>query len=285
MLSWDFFVYDPRLIRQTLLSKHLHGKSISSLRSVTINELHSLSLANGSDQLLERLVCVLPKTPNQPWHSMDDAYGAKLWDILPQDVGIAGVGTDDSIILDGCRAANVRWKSFTPVASTRRLSWRRFIAEKMLRLGSITFIIGIVLVSIPNATGMPEQLSIMQGVGVFIIIYSLLLMFLSPWLLRMLYLGKFWGQQCWLFGFEGYMPVETIETQIFGGRLGRLKWTPYASPLSRHHRNRHNECVADDPTTDPEIKALVERCKHAGPGEQRLFTLVDTGTIKDFYFC
>lgn len=40
---------------------------------------------------------------------MDDAYGAKLWDILPQDVGIAGVGEDDSIILDGCRAANVRW--------------------------------------------------------------------------------------------------------------------------------------------------------------------------------
>lgn len=71
--------------------------------------LHSLSLANGSDQLLERLICVLPKSPDQPWHSMDDAYDAKLWDILPQDVGIAGVGEDDSIILDGCRAANVRW--------------------------------------------------------------------------------------------------------------------------------------------------------------------------------
>lgn len=40
---------------------------------------------------------------------MDDAYHAKLWDILPQDVGIAGVGEDDSIIIDGCRAANVRW--------------------------------------------------------------------------------------------------------------------------------------------------------------------------------
>lgn len=40
-----------------------------------------LSLANGSDQLLERLICVLPKHPDQPWHSMDDAFGAKLWDI------------------------------------------------------------------------------------------------------------------------------------------------------------------------------------------------------------
>jgi hypothetical protein len=213
---------------------------------------------------------------------MDDAFGAKLWDILPQDVGIAGVGADDSIILDGCRAANVRWKSFTPVANTRRQTWKRFLAEKMLRLGSIVFIVGIVLVSIPTVglTG----LSTTQSVGVFLIIYSLLLMFLSPWLLRMLYLGKFWDQQCWLFGFEGYMPLETIETQIFGGRLGRLRWTPYASPLSRHHRNEHNECVADDPTTDPEIKALVERCKHAGPGEQRLFTLVDTGMSRSSTF-
>lgn len=235
-------------------------------------------MANGSDQLLERLICVLPKTPNQPWHSMDDAYGAKLWDILPQDVGIAGVGTDDSIILDGCRAANVRWKSFTPVANTRRPSWKRAIAESMLRLGSVVFLVGIVLAALP--TGIAGQgLSTIQVVGVIIIIYSIILMLLSPWLLRMLYLGKFWDQQCWLFGFEGYMPVETIETQIFGGRLNRLRWTPYASPLSRHHRNEHNECVADDPTTDPAIKALVERCKHAGPGEQRLFTLVDTGKI------
>ncbi|XPS68045.1 hypothetical protein M3J09_000341 [Ascochyta lentis] len=237
-----------------------------------------LSLANGSEQLLERLICVLPKTPNQPWHSMDDAYGAKLWDILPQDVGIAGVGTDDSIILDGCRAANVRWKSFTPVANTRRPSWRRAIAETMLRLGSIVFLVGIFLAALPTNFGAPG-LSIVQVIGVIIIVYSIILMFLSPWLLRMLYLGKFWDQQCWLFGFEGYMPLETIETQIFGGKLNRLRWTPYASPLSRHHRNEHNECVADDPTTDPQVKALVEKCKYAGPGEQRLFTLVDTGNM------
>ena len=233
-------------------------------------------MANGSDQLLERLVCVLPKTPNQPWHSMDDAYGAKLWEILPEGIEIAGIGHDDSVILDGCRAANVRWKSFTPVANTRRQSWGRWIAEKLLRLSGATYLIGIVLVSIPNYSGAPG-LSPHQSAGVFLIIYSIFLSFLSPWLLRVLYLGKFWDQQCWLFGFEGYVPIETIESQIFGGRLARLRWSSYASPLSRHHRNEHNECVADDPTTDPEVKALVEKCKHAGSGEQRLFTLVDTG--------
>ncbi|KAH7392944.1 hypothetical protein BKA66DRAFT_567670 [Pyrenochaeta sp. MPI-SDFR-AT-0127] len=226
-----------------------------------------LSLANGSDQLLERLICVLPKDPNQPWHSMDDAYQAKLWDILPQDVGIAGVGEDDSIILDGCRAANVRWKSFTPVANTRRPSWKRALAEAMLRLGGIVFVIALVF------------LIFIFPLGVILLVYSLILMGLSPWLLRMIYLGKFWDQQCWFFGFEGYMDIDTIERQIFGGRMGRMKWTAFASPLSRHHRNEHGECIGDDPTSDPAVAAMVQKAKNAGPGEQRIFTLVDTGNM------
>jgi hypothetical protein len=73
------------------------------------------------------------------------------------------------------------------------------------------------------------------------------------------------------------MDIDTIERQIFGGRMGRMKWTAAASPLSRHHRNEHGECIADDPTSDPEIAALVQKAKTAGPGEQRIFTLVDTG--------
>jgi hypothetical protein len=229
--------------------------------------LISLSLANGSDQLLERLICVNPKDPNQPWHSMNDAFDSRLWDFLPQDVGVAGVGEDDSIILDGCRAANVRWKSFSPVAYTRRPSLKRWLAQKMLRLGGLVFLMAIVFLLIPS----------IRIVGVLLLIYSIILMGLAPWLLRMLYLGKFWDQQCWLFGFEGYMDIDTIERQIFGGRMGRMKWTAAASPLSRHHRNDHGECIPDDPTSDPTVAALVENAKTAGPGQQRIFTLVDTG--------
>jgi hypothetical protein len=119
---------------------------------------------------------------------MDDAFGSKLWDILPQDVGIAGVGEDDSIILDGCRAANVRWKSFAPVAYTRRASWKRILAQYMLRMGGVVFLAAIIL------------LFIVPIVGILLLVYSIILMGLSPWLLRMLYLGKFWEQQCWFFG-------------------------------------------------------------------------------------
>ena len=225
----------------------------------------SLSLANNSDQLLERLICILPKNPNAPWHSLDDAYHAKLWDILPQETSISGIGTDDTIILDGCKAANIRWKSFTPVAHSRIFSWKRWISARLLHLSGYVFWISIIL------------MVFVPPIGILLFIYSLILIGLSPWLLRVLYLGKFWRTQGWFFGFEGYMDIDTIERQIFGARLGRMKWSAYSSPLSRHHKNVHGECVPDDPCSDPDTAALVERAKYAKPGEQRVFTLVDTG--------
>jgi hypothetical protein len=196
---------------------------------------------------------------------MDDAYGAKLWDILPQDRSISGIGHDDTIILDGCHAATVRWKSFAPVAYTKIFSWKRMFAQGMVHLSGYSFWSSIPLMAFVPAVGIP------------LFIYSLIMVALSPWLLRVMYLGKFWGTQGWFFGFEGYMDIDTIERQIFGARLHRMKWTPYSSPLSRHHMNEHGECVPDDPTTDPAIRALVDNAKYARPGDQRVFTLVDTG--------
>jgi hypothetical protein len=87
---------------------------------------------------------------------------------------------------------------------------KRWLAQKMLRLGGIVFLIAIILLSIPTT----------RVYGAILLIYSIILMGLSPWLLRLLYLGKFWDQQCWLFGFEGYLDIDTIECQIFGGRMG-----------------------------------------------------------------
>lgn len=43
-----------------------------------------LSLVNDGDQLLERLICTLPLTCEQPWYIMDDAWMASLWDIYPR---------------------------------------------------------------------------------------------------------------------------------------------------------------------------------------------------------
>jgi hypothetical protein len=62
------------------------------------------------------------------------------------------------------------------------------LAHYLLRMGGIVFLASIIL------------LFVVKIVGILLLIYSIILMGLSPWLLRMLYLGKFWGQQCWLFG-------------------------------------------------------------------------------------
>lgn len=233
------------------------------------NNIHSLSLANDSDQLLERLICIQPSHPSQPWHSMDDAYGCKLWDILPQETHIAGVGQDDTIILDGCRAANVRWKSFEVVAYRQIESFKRWLAKKMLRTSGLVFWIAVILCLFPY----------MAVVGVPLLIYSLILIFLSPWLLRLLYLGKFWGTQPWFFGFEGYMDIDAIERQIFGGRLGRMTWSVNGSPLSRHYKDGNGECIGLDPTSDPAIATMVADAKRALPGDQRV-----SHTLFHFYF-
>ena len=148
------------------------------------------------------------------------------------------------------------------------------------------FFIACVLVALPYT----------KTAGAVLLVYSLILMGLSPYMLRVLYLGKFWGTQAWFFGFEGYMDIGTIERQIFGSRLGRMRWTAFGSPLSRHHKNGYGEYVADDPTCDPETRALIERAKRSPPGEQKvshhlnpirniqanisqIFTIVDTNTM------
>jgi hypothetical protein len=44
--------------------------------------LARLSLANDSDCLLERLICVLPKEYGQGWLRSDDAWDINLWDSM-----------------------------------------------------------------------------------------------------------------------------------------------------------------------------------------------------------
>lgn len=42
-----------------------------------------LSLANDSDKFLERMICLLPKTLDDEWWSLSDAWNVMLWDIDP----------------------------------------------------------------------------------------------------------------------------------------------------------------------------------------------------------
>lgn len=228
-----------------------------------------LSLANDSDMLLERVICVEPKDGHESWLSMEDMWDVNLWDIYPS-CQIAGVGHDDTVLLDGAYGAAIRWKAFAAVAFANRPSLTRKAARVALHATPLLFSPGVALL----ATGSSQYIA----VGVLLLLCSLIGVLASPWLMMKVYGGKLWAAQPWFFGFEGHLDIESIEAYIFGFNLGRLTWSPYGSALSRHHEDEHHECVGMDPTSDPNISRLVEEAKKSRYGEPKVFTLVDTYT-------
>ncbi|KAL8919410.1 MAG: hypothetical protein Q9208_006788 [Pyrenodesmia sp. 3 TL-2023] len=235
-----------------------------------------LSLANDNDLLLERLICTLPKSPSQPWYDMDDQWDVSLWDILPS-TQVCGIADNDTVIIDGCYAAAIRWKAFAAVANLIRDSWGRFFVRYLLRSTSYLFIVGISLVAAGSAAG--GALISLTAVGAVFLTISLLVILGSPYIIRKLYTGKLWGTQAWFFGFEGYMDIATIEQHIFGADMGHLKWSTNGSPLSVHTANEYGECIGRDPTCNPQTAEKVKMAVNAQMGEQRIFTLVDTYTL------
>ena len=218
--------------------------------------------------LLERLICVLPRAPDQPWHSMDDAYSACLWDIYPS-TQISGIANDDTVIIDGLRAANVRWKSFWPVHVNQIDSWKRFGARWALHTSGYLFLIGCIIAGASSQLPNPTKGSLI-GVGIILILWGLTWLSLSPWLIRIIYGGKFWGRQSWLFGFEGYMDIGAIERQIFASQ-NRLTWSCFGSPLSQFVVDKDGNYEGLDPVkSDPRIAEMVEEAKKAKHGEMRV---------------
>lgn len=234
-----------------------------------------LSLANDSNLLLERLICLQPRSTFEPWHTMSDAWGAKLWDIYPT-CQVSAIAEDNTVILDGAFGAAIRWKSFTPVASLVRDGWRRFFAKIFLRSSPTVLVIASVVLGLRLQYGPAAT-----AIGLILLLIALVQLLLSPYLVRVLYSGKLWFTQPWFFGFEGYLPLEQIEARIFGihsPSQTRLTWSATGSPLSRHE-SVDGECIGIDPTRDPEIANIVRKAVHAPYGQERVFTLVDTYTM------
>ncbi|KAJ5611557.1 hypothetical protein N7528_008662 [Penicillium herquei] len=267
-----------------------------------------LSLANDSDKLLERLMCVLPKKDDQPWYCTDDKYDVNLWDIEPT-CQIAGICDNDAILVDGAFGATIHWDKFRKVNSRRRTTPKRVITKILFHgapffgvVGCFTFVISFAIAQLlhrvrHDLTGDSFKTDLfdnfehkvkmvlawmyfLSGLGGVLVVIAVLTFFCSPYLTRLLYGGKFWGSQAWLFGFEGYADLETIESQIFGGSLQRLRWSAYGSSLSWHEESS-SDCEPCDPKkSSREIAAKIEQAKvNTNPDGMRIFTLVDTNTM------
>jgi hypothetical protein len=238
-----------------------------------------LSLLNDSDKLLERLVCMLPKDPRASWSAMTDKYGARLWDIEP-NIQISGIGDDDTVIVDGARATNVQWESFALVYNERHASLLRMVARFLLQGSGVGFIGAAIGLSqaaqartAASGFGNTPPLDAGTIVAILSVAYFAIVILMSPWLLRVIYGGKFWKTQAWMFAFEGYLPIHEIEKNMFGTRkLNRLQWSAFGSPLSHHQSNKHGECVGLDPTTRPEVLDLVRRSDNVPYGQLKVCT-------------
>ena len=229
--------------------------------------LARLSLTNDSDRIVERMACMLPQlsaeiNTNNKGFVLDDRYGSELWDIEPL-CQVAGVCEGHAIIIDGCRGATIHWDKIPTIAYFRRRTNGRKAAEFIARGGPIVLLVGIVLV----ASG------ISKGFGAFILVVAIALTLASPWTIMQTYGGKVWGAYPWLIGFEGTLPIREIESITFGNAIGRLK---YAASSSLLGERLEKERIGKEPgwitNSEPPPRGSIL-------GAQRIFTLIDTGTM------
>ncbi|KAH6719650.1 hypothetical protein BKA61DRAFT_640269 [Leptodontidium sp. MPI-SDFR-AT-0119] len=224
-----------------------------------LQALARLSLANDSDRIVERMLCMdQPRSTgigSAGWFNTSDDLGANLWDIEPL-AQVAGVCHDGSIIIDGCHGISIRWKDIPRIYFMVRQSWKKAWASYALRSGPLWFLIGAVLASLPFS----------RGPGAFLLVVGILLLISAPWTVTVLYGGKVWGATPWLVGFEGTLPLEEIEHLTFGNAIGRFTYTPSSGPYCAR---LDQERIGADPSVNyPKL-----------PKGQRLFTLIDTGTM------
>jgi hypothetical protein len=206
----------------------------------------SLSLANDSQRLLERLICMLPPDPDADWSDMRDAWGMQLWDIEPT-CQIAGIVDDRTVLLDGAYGASIQWNRLETVAFIKRDTALRTVGRICVRSAPVIFMFGVLLVASSSGLNVGGTNPILI-IGAIILAISLLIILAAPYLLMKIYLGKFWSTQAWFFGIEGAVDdLRKIERALFGFSENRLTWSANGSLLSRHHLNEFRECEAEAP--------------------------------------
>lgn len=275
--------------------------------------LARLSLANDSDHLVERMICMfpdpekLPMTPHDNDHIFrtliePDQYDTRLWDIehLCQ---VAGIGKEGEIILDGCKGVSIRWKGFPQMKYRRSSSFRRLMAELVLRSGGYFFVLGLGLIigyGIEYETLDPlsrnespegERALILIALGVLAFLFSLLLAPIAPFAVRRIYGGRVTEAAPWLVGFEGVMPIAELEKIIFGNIIDRLSYKPSSTPFCDRDPE---ERLGREPRWIANYRGVGESASGAStvpqdqhgvdappriPKHHRLFTLVDTGAL------
>ncbi|KAK7999484.1 hypothetical protein PG990_012084 [Apiospora arundinis] len=241
-----------------------------------------LSLANDTEALLERLICLQPLRPGLPWHDQSDFWNAKLWDVEPR-CQVAGIVDDETVVIDGARGATIQWNSMEQIYFFKRPTVWRSIGKVLLRGAPLYFIFGLVMTI---AGALVNSGGALLGVlipGTIILVPSSIIALASPALILNIYSGKFWSTQALFVGVEGVpSTLGYVEKRLFGSDAGRLKWSTAGSQLSRHQLSPGGECVGLSPPL-PEDPQHSERENDEAP-RMATFTLIDTYSMTALAF-
>ena len=107
--------------------------------------LARLSLANDSDRLIERMICMYPKGYGSfrrlfEFLTKPDQYQTHLWDIHPM-CEVVGVGDEpNTVIITGCKAIPIRWKEFPRMKYARHEGFKVSFPFQSLLDPPLTFV-------------------------------------------------------------------------------------------------------------------------------------------------
>ncbi|KAG1811707.1 hypothetical protein EV424DRAFT_1327398 [Suillus variegatus] len=233
-----------------------------------LRALARLSMANDSDRIAERMVSMFPSTitPGACWYADNDIYDANLWDIVPE-IQVAGVTENGALVLDGCRAAAIRWKDFPEIPFATTFSLKRKIAGSIPYFSWPFIVIGLGIIPDTSRAG-----------GIALIVIGLLILFLSPRLFLYSKSGRIIDKQPWLIGVKGVVDRGTVESHLYGGTIAhfpRMYFTPSGSLFSKP------EQLSRRIGSDEQYKDAKEQEK-SGPGH--MYTLIDTCSSTMYYF-
>ncbi|OWP05446.1 hypothetical protein B2J93_7647 [Marssonina coronariae] len=270
----------------------LHNRIEKDADDTLFQAIARLSLANDSDRLIERMVCLFPD-PNSPRSAFEqlalsDLYHTHLWDITPL-CQIVGVGDEDNtVLLDNCKAMHIRWKNFPRMNVVRHHGMRKLLAELFVISGAWWFLFGLNL-AITYApfyvySGGLSEKSLLLALELLVAGFfgvGFLLSLVGPFSVRRLYGGQVLQSSPNLIGFEGVLPLSRLEPLIFGNNNGRLSYEASSTPLCSRYRDAEERIglepgwIADSLTDTSGLESVLKSI----PESHHLFTLVDTGSL------
>ncbi|KAI6144554.1 hypothetical protein BKA82DRAFT_1001843 [Pisolithus tinctorius] len=235
-----------------------------------LHALARLSMINDGYRIAERMLSMFPQDipSTSCWYADDDQYKAQFWDIEPE-VQVAGVTDQGALVLDGCRAASIRWKDFPEVGvQTTESGFRQLVAK--IAVFGIPGFYAFAVQWIPWLWISPAEVLAIALFG-----WATILLILGPFMIAYSISGRILFTQPFLVGVKGALKVEEASHYLYRAWLvrPRLAYTTSGSVLAKHAGE--GDIREGDRTQYDEVKDLKR---------DDLYTLIDTSTGTLYYF-